>query len=126
MKTKLVIPWIRWLVAGILFVVVSGCATEAPVMPVPVTADQQSYDQIFDTAVKAMKKMGTVQFENRERGTISGSTPSGVILEVEIIRDTGPTPQLQVQARLPEGMTDMGNINEPDRYLDIYRQLSLR
>jgi hypothetical protein len=31
-----------------------------------------------------------------------------------------------VQALLPEGMRGLGDINEPDRYLDIYRQLSQR
>ncbi|MBI3774103.1 MAG: hypothetical protein HY273_00875 [Gammaproteobacteria bacterium] len=65
-------------------------------------------------------------FQNRERGTISGFTPSGVTLEVEIVRDAGRAPQLQVQALLPEGMRGLGDINEPDRYLDIYRQLSQR
>ena len=115
--------WLRCL-AGALLVTVAGCATQSPVTTVPV--DQQGYDQMFEIAVKAMKKMGSVQFSNRDRGTITGTTPSGVTLEVEIIRDAGRTPQLQVQARLPEGMSEMGNISEPDRYLDIYRQLSQR
>lgn len=115
--------WKRgWIFA--FFVTVAGCATQPPVAA-PM-ADQQAYDQVFDTAVKAMKKMGSVQFSDRERGTISGFTPSGVILEIEIIREPDRAPQLQVQALLPEGMADMGNINEPDRYLDIYRQLSQR
>lgn len=109
-----------WILA--IFVAVAGCATQPPVTTP--AADQQSYDLVFDTAVKAMKKMGNVQFSDRERGTISGFTPSGVTLEIEIIRETDRAPQLQVQALLPEGMADLGNINEPDRYLDIYHKLS--
>lgn len=111
--------------AGALLAVVSGCATQAPIATAP-PGEQQGYEQMFDIAVKAMKKMGTVQFSNLERGTISGVTPSGVSLEIEIVREAGRTPQLQVQALLPEGMREMGDINEPDRYLDIYRQLSER
>ena len=117
--------WMRHL-AGATLLVIAGCATPPPVATPGGSVDQQSYEQMFDVAVKAMKKMGSVQFSNRERGTISGSTPSGVNLEIEIVRDAGRTPQLQVQALLPEGMKEMGNISEPDRYLDIYRQLSQR
>ncbi len=115
--------WMRRL-AGALLVAVAGCAAQTPVANVPV--EQQSYEQMFEIAVKAMKKMGNVQAASRELGTIVGMTPSGVTLEVQIVRDAGRTPQLQVQAVLPEGMTGMGNISEPDRYLDIYRKLSQR
>jgi len=73
-----------------------------------------------------MDKMGTVLFSNRDKGTISGVTPSGVTLEILFVREEGRAPQLEVQALLPEGMTGMGDINEPDRYLDIYRKLSRR
>lgn len=129
MKHYLIVDyWMRRLV-GATLLVMAGCATPPPVAT-PIdgvsNADQQNYEQMFDVAVKAMKKMGSVQFANREHGTISGSTPSGVNLEIEIVRDAGRTPQLQVQALLPEGMKEMGNISEPDRYLDIYRQLSQR
>jgi len=124
MKAELTFQsWMRCL-AGALFTLVAGCATQSPVATAPI--ESQSYEQMFETAVKAMNKMGSVQFSNRERGTISGFTPSGVTLEVEIVRDAGRAPQLQVQALLPEGMRGMGNISEPDRYLDIYRQLSQR
>ena len=118
----------RWMscFAGSLFLLIAGCATQAPVATVPAAADQQGFEQMFDVAIKAMKKMGSVQFSNRERGTISGYTPSGVTLEIELVREAGRTPQLQVQALLPEGMRGLGDINEPDRYLDIYRQLSQR
>ena len=115
--------WMRCF-AGALLAAISGCATQTPVATAP--DDQQGYEQMFEIALKTMKKMGTVQFSNRDRGTISGVTPSGVTLEIEIVRDAGRAPQLQVQALLPEGMREMGDISEPDRYLDIYRQLSQR
>ena len=85
--------------AGALLITLGGCATQPPVTATP--AEQQSYEQMFDVAIKAMKKMGSVQFSNREQGTISGVTPSGVTLEIEIVRDAGKTPQMQVQALLP-------------------------
>jgi hypothetical protein len=94
MKTNFAFNYsVRHLV-GALFVALAGCATQSPVATAPI--ELQNYDQMFETAVKAMNKMGSVQFSNRDRGTISGFTPSGV------------------------------TISEPDRYLDIYRQLSQR
>lgn len=126
MKANLFFQYGMRNLAGALLVAVAGCATQAPVATAPAEAPADSYEQMFETAVKAMDKMGTVLFSNREKGTISGVTPSGVTLEILFVREEGRAPQLEVQALLPEGMTGMGDINEPDRYLDIYRKLSRR
>lgn len=130
MKANLIFHYrMRNLAGALLLVAVAGCATQttqAPMATAPAEAPAESYEQMFETAVKAMDKMGTVLFSNREKGTISGVTPSGVTLEILFVREEGREPQLEVQALLPEGMTGMGDINEPDRYLDIYRKLSRR
>lgn len=126
MKANLVLQYGMRNLAGALLVAVAGCATQTPVATAPAEAQAESYEQMFEIAVKAMDKMGTVLFANRDKGTISGVTPSGVTLEILFVREDGRAPQLEVQALLPEGMTGMGDINEPDRYLDIYRKLSRR
>ena len=128
MKANLVFHYWMHALVGALLVVGGGCATQNPVAPAtsPVESQTQTYEQMFEIAVKAMDKMGTVQTANRDSGTILGVTPSGVTLEVLILREVGRAPQIQVQALLPEGMTGMGDISEPDRYLDIYRILSRR
>lgn len=103
--------------------VLMACAP--PVRDATAPVEAQSYETVFENAVRVMNKMGHVLTASRDQGLISGMTPSGVMLEIEILRGTG-TPQLQVQARIPESLQGTGAITEPDRYLDLYRKLSRR
>jgi hypothetical protein len=70
--------------------------------------------------------MGRVEKSDPTRGYISGITPSGVKLEVDVIRVNGRSPEVQVQAQVPEGLAGLGDITEPERYLNIYRSLGGR
>ena len=108
--------------ASLLFVV-AACAP--PVREATAPVEAHSYETVFENAVRVMNKMGHVLTANRDQGLITGMTPSGVTLEIEILR-AGGTSQLQVQARIPESLQGTGAITEPDRYLDLYRNLSRR
>lgn len=112
------------LMAVALILATSGCATPDSIPTPAPTA--QGYEAMFENAVKAMTKMGKVEISNRDLGIVTGITPSGVTLEVEILREPGKAPQLQVQAKVPDGLVGLGEINEPDRYLDIYRRFAGR
>lgn len=111
------------LICAALLITSAGCAPA--VRDVTAPAEPQSFEVIFENAVRAMNKMGHVLTANRDQGLITGMTPSGVTLEIEILRGDG-TPQIQVQARIPESLQGTGAITEPDRYLDLYRKFSRR
>lgn len=124
MKQHITFSTLTRLMTVALMLAISGCATQDSITAPAPTAE--GYETMFENALKAMNKMGRVEISNRDLGIISGITPSGVTLEVEILREQGKAPQLQVQAKVPDGLVGLGEINEPDRYLDIYRRFAGR
>lgn len=115
---------IRQIILSSICLALASCAPAVRDATAPM--EPQEYDVIFENAVRAMNKMGHVLTANRDQGLITGMTPSGVTLEIEILRAGGAIPQLQVQARIPESLQGTGAITEPDRYLDLYRKISRR
>jgi hypothetical protein len=123
-------PFLARAVAGSLLFLLSACAAPERGASAPVktsaTEAPASFEQVFEIAEKAMNQMGHVENADPARGYISGVTPSGVRLEVDVIRVSGRSPEVQVQAQVPEGMAGTGDITEPERYLNIYRSLGGR
>ena len=102
-------------------------ATPAPAAtPPPAVTEKVDHHEFFDKAVRAMEKMGRVENADFDHGLIQGVTHSGVSMEIEIVFHDDRTPELNVQAELPDGMTGLGTINEPDRYMAIFREMGSR
>ncbi len=108
----------------------SGALREdTPVAAAPSKPPQEAavdLREFFDKAIRAMEKMGRVETSDFEHGLITGVTHSGVTMEIEMVRHEGRAPELNVQAELPMGMAGLGTINEPDRYMAIFRELGSR
>lgn len=121
-----------WLVVCVVSAVVSCTQSQAVREPVssaasaPAPTAQVDPREFFDKAVRAMEKMGRVEQADFDHGIITGVTHSGVAMEIEIVQRENRPPELNVQAELPMGMSGLGTISEPDRYMAIFRELGSR